>query len=88
MSCANSKHLWLLNTLLQYKRLSFEEIQRKWEDSYLSEGKSLNLRTFHKYRTDLEEIFEVIISCDKSDGYKYGSSDKSCDFIIMQIEKS
>lgn len=66
-----NRYLWLLNTLLQYKRLSFAEIQNKWEVSYLSEGKSLSLRTFHVHRIAVEEMFQISIECDTSDGYKY-----------------
>lgn len=66
-----NRYLWLLNTLLRYKRLSFTEISRKWEGSYLYEGKPLNLRTFHDHRNAVEEMFHVSIECDSADGYRY-----------------
>lgn len=72
-----TRYLWLLNTLLRYKRLSFTEISRKWEDSYLYEGKPLNLRTFHDHRNAVEEMFHVSIECDSADGYRYYIEDAS-----------
>ena len=66
-----NRYLWLLNTLLQYKRLTFDEIRNKWEASYMSEGKTLSLRTFHMHRHAVEEMFQVSVECDISDGYKY-----------------
>lgn len=66
-----NRYLWLLNTLLQYKRLTFEEIKSKWENSYLSDGGTLTLRTFHLHRNAVEEMFDINIECDKNDGYKY-----------------
>lgn len=66
-----NRYLWLLNTLLQYKRLTFDEIRNKWEASYMSEGKTISLRTFHMHRHAVEEMFQVSVECDISDGYKY-----------------
>lgn len=66
-----NRYLWLLNTLLLNKRLSFSEISKKWEQSFLYEGKPLNLRTFHDHRNAVEEMFHVSIECDNSDGHRY-----------------
>lgn len=63
--------------LLRYKRLSFTEISHRWEDSYLCEGKPLNLRTFHDHRNAVEEMFHVSIECDSADGYRYYIEDAS-----------
>lgn len=66
------RYLWLLNTLIQYKRLTFENIQREWDKSvYNYDHKPLNLRTFHLHKNAVEEMFDLNIECDSSDGYKY-----------------
>lgn len=36
-----NRYIWLLNTLLQYKRLTFEEISNKWKESCIGDGLSL-----------------------------------------------
>lgn len=66
-----NRYLWLLNTLLIYKRITFKEIKEKWKKSYLYEGQPLSLRTFHSHRKAIEEMFQVSIECDTSNGYKY-----------------
>ena len=71
ISTTFNRYIWLVNTLIQSGRLTFEEISRKWERSSLSEGKTLPLRTFHEHRKAVEELFQIDILCDTSDGYKY-----------------
>lgn len=66
------RQLWLLNTLLRYKKLSFKELQSKWKDSYLNDDDSeLSLRTFHGHKDSIEGTFPVQIKCDSNDGYSY-----------------
>ncbi len=65
-----NRYIWLLNTLLQQRRLTFEEINNRWKDSRLSDGKSLALRTFHMHREAIAELFGVEVKCDTST-YKY-----------------
>lgn len=65
-----NRYIWLLNTLLQQRRLTFQEISHRWRDSYLSEGKPLALRTFHLHREAIAELFGVEINCDTST-YEY-----------------
>ena len=72
MNRSVKRELWLLNTLLRYKRLSFNELQAKWKDSYLNDDDSdLSLRTFHGHKDAIEGMFFVKIKCDASDGYRY-----------------
>lgn len=65
------KYVWLVKTIYDAKRISFEEINWKWLDSDLSEGLEIPLRTFHKWRAAAEEIFGINIECDRKDGYRY-----------------
>lgn len=65
-----NRYIWLLNTLLQQRRLTFEEISYRWKDSYLGDGKPLALRTFHVHREAIAELFGVEVKCD-SVTYEY-----------------
>ena len=65
-----NRYIWLLNTLLQQRRLTFEEISYRWKDSYLGDGKPLALRTFHVHREAIAELFGVEVKCD-STTYEY-----------------
>ena len=65
-----NRYIWLLNMLLQQRRLTFEEISDRWKDSYLGDGKPLALRTFHVHREAIAELFGVEVKCD-SVTYEY-----------------
>lgn len=64
------RYIWLLNLLLESGSLSFEEICAKWEDNPLSDSQ-LPLRTFHEHRKGINEMFGVVIECDRSKGNVY-----------------
>ena len=66
-----NRYIWLLNTLLQYKQLTFEEINVLWKESCLGDGTPLPLRTFHQHKNAVEELFGVEIKCNASNGYRY-----------------
>lgn len=67
------RYVWLVDTILKHKQLTFEEINRRWQLSGLSygEGDELPLRTFHNHRQAIRDIFDIDIECDKRNGYKY-----------------
>lgn len=69
-----NRYIWLLNTLLQQRRMTFEEISYRWKDCYLGDGKPLALRTFHMHREAVSELFGVEIKCDTSTYEYYISS--------------
>lgn len=66
-----NRYIWLLDVLLQKKKLTFEEISNLWEKSCLGDGNSLPLRTFHQHKAAIEEMFGVEVKCNASDGYHY-----------------
>ena len=77
-SNAFKRQLWLLNTLLRHKRLTFEEIRRLWEYASINdERKSLSLRTFHNHKDALCSMFGISIACSAADGYKYSISNEA-----------
>lgn len=68
------RYVWLIDLLRQHKRLTYKEINAKWQLSGLSygEGDELPLRTFHNHRNAIRDIFDVSIELDKSvPGYQY-----------------
>ena len=66
-----NRYIWLLNTLLQEKQITFDEISKRWESSCVGDGKPMPLRTFHQHRSAVEELFGVEIKCNASNGYRY-----------------
>lgn len=65
------RYIWLVDTIYQAKKITFEEINNKWKQSSLSDGNSLPKKTFHNHKDVIEEIFDIIIDCDTKNGYKY-----------------
>ena len=66
-----NKYVWLVETIYNAKKITFEEINEKWLDDDLSEGKPLPLRTFHTWRQHIEEMFGLIIENEKGGHYYY-----------------
>ena len=66
-----NKYVWLVETIYKAKRITFEEINERWLGDEISEGVELALRTFHKWRIAVEEMFGLIIECERKGGYHY-----------------
>lgn len=65
------RYVWLIDVLLRYKRLTFQEINALWQKSGLGYGEELPLRTFHNHQKAIKDIFDVYIECDRKDGFRY-----------------
>ena len=61
-----NRYVWLLNTLLQHKELSFKEISELWKSSGLGDNKPLARRTFHLHRNAIEDLFNINIVYETS----------------------
>ena len=72
------KYLWLANVIYQSNGITFEQINDKWLTNDLSEGLELPKRTFHKWKIAVEELFGIIIDCDRKNGYRFFIHDKEC----------
>jgi hypothetical protein len=59
-----NRYIWLTDTIYKAGRITFAEINRKWKQSSLSDGNEIALRTFHNHKRAIEELFDILISCD------------------------
>ena len=66
-----NKYVWLVETIYKAKKISFEEINRRWMDNDMSEDETLSIRTFHKWRIAIEEMFGLIIENEHGGQYRY-----------------
>ena len=67
-----NRYVWLVETILRAGRITFEEINEKWNRSRLNySGDVIPLRTFHNHRQAIEEMFDINIECDRRGGYVY-----------------
>lgn len=66
-----NKYIWLVDTIYRSRSITFEEINERWQRSSLSEGEPLPRRTFHNWRTAIEQVFDINIGCRRKGGYRY-----------------
>lgn len=66
-----NRYIWLVDTIYRTKKITFEEINKRWLRTAMSEGKEIPLRTFHNHRKAIEEMFDINIECSKQGGYYY-----------------
>ena len=64
------QYIWIINTLRAYKRLTFEELNQKWQADGITDGNALQRSSFNRHRDAILAMFGIIIDCDKST-YKY-----------------
>ena len=65
------EYIWLVNTIDRASKITFAEINEKWLQTEMSEGIPLSRTTFNRHKDAIEDIFDIIIECDKKDGYRY-----------------
>ena len=65
------QYIWLVNTIYRAKRITLEDINRKWVDNYMSEGLPMVRSTFNRHKDAIQDIFGINIDCDRKGGYKY-----------------
>lgn len=65
------KYIWLLDTLRRKGKLTFKELNDLWLNDEISEGVELSIRTFHKWRIAIEDLFAINIENEGKGEYKY-----------------
>ena len=65
------QYIWIINTILSYRKISFSRIQSLWVDDDLNDHKPLSRTTFYRLREDIENMFGIHIECDRSDHNQY-----------------
>ena len=67
------EYIWLVNTIRKADDdgITFAEINEKWLETELSEGVELARSTFNRHKDSIEDIFGLIIECNRLNGYRY-----------------
>ena len=66
-----NKYVWLVDTIYRHKFISFERINELWLENDMSEGLKIPKRTFHTWIHEVEEMFGLVIMCERKGGYNY-----------------
>ena len=65
------EYIWLVKTISKARRISFAEINERWINTEMSDGIPMARATFNRHKDAIEDIFGIIIDCDRQNGYKY-----------------
>ena len=63
------RHIWLVDLLDKYGKLSRKEISDLWQNSSIGDGNPLPERTFHHHRRAVEDLFHINIRCNTAGEY-------------------
>ena len=67
-----NKLVWLVETIYRARKISFEELNRRWMDNEdVSGGEEMLKRTFHKWKWNIFDTFGLSIECEKAAPYRY-----------------
>lgn len=66
-----NKYVWLVKTIYKAKYISLEEINKLWIEEDMSEGMEIPRKTFNTWKNQAEELFGIIINCERKGGYHY-----------------
>ncbi len=66
-------YIWLAQTIYSSGHISRKEINRKWANSRINTDSTTEIpeRTFFNWVHAIEDLFEIIIECDRKDGGYY-----------------
>lgn len=63
------EYVWLVGTISRAGRITLREINERWLRTEMSEGIEFSRTTFRRHRAEVEEMFGIIIDCDKENRY-------------------
>ena len=67
-----AKYMWLVSTIYDAGKISFEDIASKWDNAYINDlHQPLKLRTFHNHRNAILMHFGVVIECQRGSNLYY-----------------
>lgn len=67
-----SKYVWVIETILQAGKISFEELNRKWlRNTELSRGMEIPKRTFDHWKMAIADIWGLYIENEGKGEYRY-----------------
>jgi hypothetical protein len=69
------QYIWIINTLKAYHKMTFEELNQKWQDDDVADGNPLQRSSFNRHRDAILDMFGLIIDCEPKT-YKYYISNK------------
>ena len=64
------QYIWIINTLRACRKLTLEELNKKWQAEGVTDGKTLYRSSFNRHRDAIQDMFGIVIGCEPRT-YKY-----------------
>ena len=58
------QYIWIINTFRACRKLTLEELNRKWQDDGVADGNPLQRVSFYRHRDAIQDMFGIIIDCE------------------------
>ena len=58
------QYIWIINTFRACRKLTLEELNRKWQEDGVAEGNPLQRVSFYRHRDAIQDMFGIIIDCE------------------------
>lgn len=65
------EYIWLVNTIYHARAITLADINKRWQGTEMSGGVEMSRATFIRHIHAIEDIFGIIIDCDRKAGYTY-----------------
>lgn len=65
------RYIWLVDTIYQAGKITFNEINERWLRSAYSDGEPFSKRTFHNHKEAIQDLFDINIGCERKGGYRF-----------------
>lgn len=65
------QYIWLTDVIYRAGRITYQEINRRWTKTDLSQNQPMNRATFTRYKNAIEELFNLNIECDRKTNEYY-----------------
>ena len=66
------KYIWVVKTIHRAGRITLKELNEKWRTNVdLSRGEDLPRQTFDRWKSDILDLFGILIDCEQRGGYHY-----------------
>ena len=65
------EYIWLVQTIYRARAITLAEINERWTRTEMSGGVEMARATFNRHKDAIEDIFGIIIDCDRRNGYRY-----------------
>ena len=66
-----NKYVWVIETIYRAKKITFEELNRKWLNDDISRGVEIPKRTFDNWRYAIWDMFGIDIENERKGEYRY-----------------